>query len=296
MADLLAQLEMLLAQAVERPGRAGGPPLAGDRRGARGCCPIPAGSWTPAGSAASRALRGAAGARSGAPGGGRRRRRLELRRAPAGAGRLAGWLAAAGCGRGDPVAILAHRSAPAGRRRCWGCSRRRGLPDAGPRLPGAAAGRDAAPSPRPAPGSPWRRPAGPRPVRAWLGGGRLPVPGAARGRRRRPARASRLRRGRAAGPRRPAGRRRVIGFTSGSTGRPKGILGLHGSLSHFLPVQREVRARRRTTASRQLSGLAHDPLQRDIFTPLYLGAAIVVPDPPTSASPAGWRDGWRASG
>ena len=28
-----------------------------------------------------------------------------------------------------------------------------------------------------------------------------------------------------------------------------------------------------------LSGLSHDPLQRDLFTPLYLGASIRVPDP-----------------
>ena len=29
-----------------------------------------------------------------------------------------------------------------------------------------------------------------------------------------------------------------------------------------------------------LSGLAHDPLQRDLFTPFFLGAAIAVPGRP----------------
>ncbi len=28
-----------------------------------------------------------------------------------------------------------------------------------------------------------------------------------------------------------------------------------------------------------LSGLSHDPLQRDVFTPLWFGAALSVPEP-----------------
>ena len=42
-----------------------------------------------------------------------------------------------------------------------------------------------------------------------------------------------------------------------------------------------------------LSGLAHDPLQRDLFTPLWFGAALCVPDPGASATP-GWLAGWMA--
>src|SRR6185295_17374258 len=71
----------------------------------------------------------------------------------------------------------------------------------------------------------------------------------------------------------------VLGFTSGSTGTPKAILGRHGPLSHFLPWQCERFALSGQDRFTLLSGLAHDPLQRDLFTPFYLGAAIAVPDP-----------------
>jgi amino acid adenylation domain-containing protein len=77
----------------------------------------------------------------------------------------------------------------------------------------------------------------------------------------------------------------LLAFTSGSTGSPKGILGLHGSLSHFLPWlagRFELSEGDRHT---MLSGLAHDPLQRDIFTSLCLGAALAIPAPEDIASP-----------
>lgn len=70
-----------------------------------------------------------------------------------------------------------------------------------------------------------------------------------------------------------------IAFTSGSTGKPKAIMGRHGSLSHFLPWQQQ--AFRLTTDDRfsMLSGLSHDPLQRDIFTSLWVGATLYIPEP-----------------
>ncbi|HEY3570035.1 MAG TPA: amino acid adenylation domain-containing protein, partial [Thermoanaerobaculia bacterium] len=71
----------------------------------------------------------------------------------------------------------------------------------------------------------------------------------------------------------------VLGFTSGSTGTPKGIAGRHGPLTHFLPWQCQRFGLTAEDRFSLLSGLAHDPLQRDLFTPLYLGATIVVPDP-----------------
>src|SRR5262249_36170128 len=40
-----------------------------------------------------------------------------------------------------------------------------------------------------------------------------------------------------------------------------------------------------------LSGLAHDPLHRDMFTPLQLGAAILVPDPERMGE-SGWLTAW----
>ncbi|HEX6901809.1 MAG TPA: non-ribosomal peptide synthase/polyketide synthase, partial [Thermoanaerobaculia bacterium] len=75
-----------------------------------------------------------------------------------------------------------------------------------------------------------------------------------------------------------------VAFTSGSTGSPKGILGRHGPLSHFLPWQCARFGFSEADRFSMLSGLAHDPLQRDLFTPLYLGAAICVPDPDEVAS------------
>ncbi len=70
-----------------------------------------------------------------------------------------------------------------------------------------------------------------------------------------------------------------VAFTSGSTGGPKGVLGRHGSLTHFLPWLERTFALASTDRFSMLSGLAHDPLQRDMFIPLQLGATIEVPDP-----------------
>jgi L-2-aminoadipate reductase len=69
----------------------------------------------------------------------------------------------------------------------------------------------------------------------------------------------------------------TLSFTSGSEGRPKGVLGRHFSLAKYFGwmAQRfDLSAESRFTL---LSGLAHDPVQRDIFTPLYLGAQLLVP-------------------
>lgn len=55
----------------------------------------------------------------------------------------------------------------------------------------------------------------------------------------------------------------TLSFTSGSTGIPKGVRGRHFSLTHFFPwmSQRfEMSNKERFT---MLSGIAHDPIQRD---------------------------------
>jgi amino acid adenylation domain-containing protein len=88
----------------------------------------------------------------------------------------------------------------------------------------------------------------------------------------------------------------VIAFTSGSTGRPKGILGRHGPLSHFLPWQCERFGLGPDDRFSMLSGLAHDPLQRDIFTPLWLGAALAIPDPADFATPGRLAEWMRREG
>lgn len=69
-----------------------------------------------------------------------------------------------------------------------------------------------------------------------------------------------------------------VAFTSGSTGDPKGILGSHRPLSHFFLWHIETFNFTATNRFSMLSGLAHDPLLRDIFTPLCLGATLYIPD------------------
>jgi amino acid adenylation domain-containing protein len=68
-----------------------------------------------------------------------------------------------------------------------------------------------------------------------------------------------------------------VSFTSGSTGKPKGVQGRHGPLTHFLPwLQREFNLDENDYYT-MLSALGHDPLHRDVFTPLQLGACICIP-------------------
>jgi amino acid adenylation domain-containing protein len=81
-----------------------------------------------------------------------------------------------------------------------------------------------------------------------------------------------------------------VAFTSGSTGRPRAVLGRHGPLTHFLPWLRDRFGLGPDDRFSMLSGLAHDPLHRDVFTPLGLGAAICCPPP--DAITAGLLPAW----
>ncbi len=67
-------------------------------------------------------------------------------------------------------------------------------------------------------------------------------------------------------------------FTSGSTGLPKCICTPHGPLRHFTDFY--IREFSPTDQDRfsMLSGIGHDPVLRDIFVPLSLGATLVIPD------------------
>jgi amino acid adenylation domain-containing protein len=69
-----------------------------------------------------------------------------------------------------------------------------------------------------------------------------------------------------------------VSFTTGSTGAPKGILGTHRPIAHFVRWHAETFAFGQADRFAMLSGLAHDPLLRDVFTPLSIGASIHVPD------------------
>lgn len=75
------------------------------------------------------------------------------------------------------------------------------------------------------------------------------------------------------GPDSPA----YVTFTSGTTGDPKCILSTHGPLSHFIDWHLREFDLKATDRFSMLSGLAHDPLLRDIFTPLWMGATLCIP-------------------
>ena len=55
----------------------------------------------------------------------------------------------------------------------------------------------------------------------------------------------------------------TLSFTSGSTGIPKGVQGRHYSLTHFFPWMGERFGLDRNSKFTMLSGIAHDPIQRD---------------------------------
>ncbi|MCJ1378412.1 large subunit of alpha-aminoadipate reductase [Xylographa soralifera] len=69
----------------------------------------------------------------------------------------------------------------------------------------------------------------------------------------------------------------TLSFTSGSEGRPKGVRGRHFSLAYYFPWMSKAFNLTEDDKFTMLSGIAHDPIQRDIFTPLFLGAQLLVP-------------------
>ncbi len=69
----------------------------------------------------------------------------------------------------------------------------------------------------------------------------------------------------------------TLSFTSGSEGRPKGVRGRHFSLAYYFDWMSERFNLTKEDKFTMLSGIAHDPIQRDIFTPLFLGAQLLVP-------------------
>ncbi|RME54283.1 MAG: amino acid adenylation domain-containing protein, partial [Deltaproteobacteria bacterium] len=82
-----------------------------------------------------------------------------------------------------------------------------------------------------------------------------------------------------------------LAFTSGSTGRPKGIVGTHRPLSHFFAWYAETFEVGEEDRFSMFSGLSHDPLLRDLFAPLWLGATLVIPDPAEIGTP-GYLTRW----
>lgn len=69
----------------------------------------------------------------------------------------------------------------------------------------------------------------------------------------------------------------TLSFTSGSEGKPKGVRGRHYSLAFYFDWMAKTFNLSNKDKFTMLSGIAHDPIQRDMFTPLFLGAQLLVP-------------------
>lgn len=94
------------------------------------------------------------------------------------------------------------------------------------------------------------------------------------------------------------GRPAYITFTSGSTGEPKGIVTHHAPLVHFIEWHTRQHSLSKDDCFSLLSGLGHDPVYRDVFTPLSIGAKVICPAQSTVTDPvalATWIDEKRIS-
>ncbi len=85
-------------------------------------------------------------------------------------------------------------------------------------------------------------------------------------------------------------------FTSGTAGEPKGIIGTHKPLSHFIDWHTTTFGLRESDRFSMLSGLSHDPLLRDIFTPLCVGGTLCIPEPEEMLIPERFRQWMREQG
>ncbi|KAF9037799.1 acetyl-CoA synthetase-like protein [Hymenopellis radicata] len=84
----------------------------------------------------------------------------------------------------------------------------------------------------------------------------------------------------------------TLTFTSGSTGTPKGVQGRHHSLTAFYPFMGSRFGLDSSARFAMLSGIAHDPIQRDLFTPLFFGARLYIPSEATYRGEGGALAGW----
>lgn len=92
---------------------------------------------------------------------------------------------------------------------------------------------------------------------------------------------------------RPAGGPGYVAFTSGTSGAPKAVRGGQDAIVHFLRCYADTFALGPDDRFAMLSGLAHDPLLRDVFAPLSVGASVCVPPGELIRTPGELR-GWLA--
>jgi amino acid adenylation domain-containing protein len=76
-------------------------------------------------------------------------------------------------------------------------------------------------------------------------------------------------------------------FTSGTAGEPRAVMGTHRPVSHFVRWHCRTFDLTRCDRFSMMSGLSHDPLLRDLLTPLSLGATLCVPDQADYEAPGG---------
>lgn len=81
----------------------------------------------------------------------------------------------------------------------------------------------------------------------------------------------------------------IVTFTSGTTATPKAVAGRYGSLTAFFDWMDDHVGPLAGRRFGLCSSLGHDPLQRDIMTPLWLGGSITVPDESVLSAPVDLR-------
>lgn len=81
-----------------------------------------------------------------------------------------------------------------------------------------------------------------------------------------------------------------VGYTSGTTGAPREVRADGAPLRNFLSWYPRRYGLGPADRFAMLSGLGHDPLLRDVCTPLWLGATLCVPPPEYLRRPAELRD------
>ncbi|KSU86850.1 MULTISPECIES: non-ribosomal peptide synthetase [Priestia] len=79
-------------------------------------------------------------------------------------------------------------------------------------------------------------------------------------------------------------------FTSGTTGEPKMIMNTHSPLTRFVKWHSENSKFNVNDNFSMLSGLSHDPVLRDIFTPIVNGATLHIPSEDEMLDPKRMRE------